>query len=359
MHKAMRRMRPCCSRLCGLPTQACLRCVIALSLVALKTSVAFLSSVSPSTETWNHSSGRLSNKIAHAPATMVQGTGQVLHTKTNRQMVHIVAFAALLFATARHAFGGARPHAGTACAKPRLVVMQAVQAATVPATTVPAHQSKHIQCNSAEQASMRAEPDAPLITLAADHQAVPFQAVPSGADEASFLGSCSGMVSQDAHVSGQCFTLPCKPTRMLSAQRIGYQRFARTRTSASRAAFAQARAHQRSTGARLESHCGFSPQTLSYDPSCVRNKIQIGLQAPSQGGSASGREIQTSPGKGANSRASIHSLGRHFQAMEELDITFYMTMMCMPVRHWSRQLTCTSCCHMVCVACAAQRRPTC
>jgi len=157
---------------------------------------------------------------------------------------------------------------------------------------------------------------------------------------------CSGIQSGSLHMSSEvpvlpadtfCGNLPGHRSTAGCARRAGKARCssrghrAHTSRSATRAA-------RRNVGARLKGVQHVEAQRMAYDPSCVRTKLQVGLQISSRTRLASSREAKTPSAM----KSSTKSSGLHHIQASDLGVT--MTGIMLEQKHSQQSLLWYSLC---------------
>lgn len=128
-------------------------------------------------------------------------------------------------------------------------------------------------------------------------------------------------VSLDA-IPEEASTPAANGGRAAAAHRTGSTWRARARTRrATRRAGAAERHARRSSGARLQATRVAEEQPASFDPSCLRTKIQRGLRTTSRIGLARGRESKTpAASKASSESAGVYLKANHFEARFEDEV---------------------------------------
>jgi len=114
------------------------------------------------------------------------------------------------------------------------------------------------------------------------------------------------------------------PRRMQSARRVGKARTSHASARTARHATNTAGGTRKTVGSKLQKTLKPTVLGASYDPSCLRTRIQLGLRISSRIRSASGREFKTpSATKGLTKSSGVYILGSLFEATMESRIQYH------------------------------------
>jgi len=290
--------------------RAVLIAAVTLGMAALHTCHAFLTSSSPGqVGKLRLKPSRLSSELP-APEPLVE-SDNIMHSSGSSWKV--VSGVALLIGAAARCMNRSQRSQRT-LGHHRFSV---VSCNAMPAATLPTQSCKQVAaCSNLLDTgvSMSNQSEKPTIQM-------PY--IPSGAKvdmPASIKYGSLYMSSEVPVLSADtfCGNLPGHRNTAGCARRAGKARCSSKRHRAYTSGCAT-HAARRNCGARLQGVQHVEVQRVAYDPSCVRTKLQIGLQISSRTRSASSREAKTPSSMESSTKTSgLH----HIQASDSRGITF-------------------------------------